>query len=127
MIIGLLLAVAAGGLTGYLLNGKGLGATGNSNNSSGAAGEATSVKSAGINDKTAFPDCAQGQLEKGGLKDEGTHHLVRGGGPNQTAYLISSVVDLEAFSGKMVELCGKSIASKKAPWLMDVGYIATIE
>lgn len=82
---------------------------------------------AGINDTKTFRDCATGQLEKGGIEGEGTHHLIREGGPSQTAYLTSSVVDLDQFVGRMVQVCGQTIASQHAGWLMDVGIIKQVQ
>ncbi|MBI4033256.1 MAG: hypothetical protein HY377_01970 [Candidatus Blackburnbacteria bacterium] len=82
---------------------------------------------AGLSDTATFRDSAQGVLEQGGIDGEGTHHLVRDGGPSQNVYLTSSVVDLEQFLGKKVEVWGETFAAKKAGWLMDVGRIKVIE
>lgn len=75
----------------------------------------------GSNDTITFSDWAEGKLEKGGIKGEGTHALLREGGPSQTAYLISSVVDLDKFVGKKVKVWGKTVDAVNASWLMDVG------
>ena len=80
-------------------------------------------KSVGAADTTAFKDSATGTLQAGGLDGEGTHNLVRDGGPSQTVYLISSVVDLDQFVGKKVTVWGQTMQAKKVPWLMDVGRI----
>lgn len=128
LIGGVVVAVVVGVMAGYLLSARKGGIAGPLSSSAGSgSGAASGVKTAGIKDPKSFPDCAKGQLEKGGLQGEGTHHLIREGGPSQTAYLLSSVVDLDQFAGKMVEVCGKSIASRRAPWLMDVGYVNVIE
>lgn len=74
-----------------------------------------------------FKDEAQGKLEKGGIEGEGTHHLVRDGGPSQYVYLISSVVDLSQFEGKNVKVWGETNAAQKAGWLMDVGKLELLE
>jgi hypothetical protein len=74
-------------------------------------------------DTSQFTDSASGTLEKGGIDGEGTHKLVREGGPSQTAYLTSSVIDLDQFVGKKVKVWGQTIAGEKASWLMDVGKI----
>jgi hypothetical protein len=74
----------------------------------------------GVKDAT-FKDCATGVLEKEGLDGEGTHKLIREGGPSQTAYLLSSIVDMDQYVGLTVKVCGQTIAAKKVSWLMDVG------
>jgi hypothetical protein len=78
---------------------------------------------AGSTDEKTFKDSAIGKIEKGGLDGEGTHNLVRDGGPSQTIYLISSVIDLDEYIGKNVKIWGQTQAAKKAAWLMDVGKI----
>jgi len=81
----------------------------------------------GSTDTKAFPDHATGTLEAGGLNGEGTHKLVRDGGPSQTVYLISSVVNLDDYVGKKAEIWGQTLDAKKAPWLMDVGRMVLSE
>ncbi len=80
-------------------------------------------KVAGVTDERTFKDSAVGTVEKGGLDGEGTHKLVREGGESQTAFLISSVVDLDQYIGKKVKVWGQTFAAEKAAWLMDVGKI----
>ncbi|OGG08316.1 hypothetical protein A2154_03490 [Candidatus Gottesmanbacteria bacterium RBG_16_43_7] len=82
-----------------------------------------SDKVVGSTDVTTFKDSAAGTIEKGGLNGEGTHKLVRAGGPSQTVYLISSVVDLDQFVGQKVTVWGQTMAAQKAAWLMDVGKV----
>lgn len=81
----------------------------------------------GIADTKNFKDSAEGTLEKGGMNGEGTHKLVREGGPSQTAYLVSSVIDMDSYAGKKVKVWGETFAAKKAAWLMDVGKIEILE
>ena len=81
----------------------------------------------GVSDTKNFKDSAEGTLEKGGINGEGTHKLVREGGPSQTAYLVSSVVDLDSYVGKKVKVWGETFAAQKAAWLMDVGKIEILE
>jgi hypothetical protein len=97
-------------------------------NKTGTTGTVTSktIKTdtvAGSTDEKTFKDSATGKIEKGGIDGEGTHSLVRDGGPSQTVYLISSVVDLDEYIGKNVKIWGQTQAAKKAAWLMDVGKI----
>lgn len=80
-------------------------------------------KVVGVSDSRSFPDSAEGTLEEGGLDGEGTHKLIREGGPSQTVYLVSSVIDMSQYTGKHVVVWGQTMTAKKAPWLMDVGKI----
>ena len=64
-------------------------------------------------------DKSEGVLEEGGIGGEGTHHIVRGNGPSQYAYLTSSVVDLDPFVGKKVQVWGETMSGKKAGWLIN--------
>lgn len=81
----------------------------------------------GIADTKTFKDSAEGTIEKGGINGEGTHKILREGGPSQTAYLVSSVVDLDSYVGKKVKVWGETFAAEKAAWLMDVGKIEILE
>ena len=109
--------------TGYLLSSKRAG--------SDAVGQKSStIKTdtvAGSTDATTFKDSAEGTIEKGGLDSEGSHKLIRDGGPSQTAYLVSSVVDLDEYVGKKVRVWGQTMAAKKVSWLMDVGKIERLQ
>lgn len=91
-----------------------------------SAGKPTMIntgKVAGVTDERTFKDSAVGTVEKGGIDGEGTHKLVREGGESQTAFLISSVVDLDQYVGKKVKVWGQTFDAEKAAWLMDVGKI----
>ena len=81
----------------------------------------------GSTDTATFRDTAKGVLESGGSNGEGTHKLTRDGGPSQTVYLISSIVDLDQYAGKKVEVWGETIRAQKVGWLMDVGRLKIIE
>lgn len=80
-------------------------------------------KVVGSTDTKTFKDSAVGVIQKGGIDGEGTHQLIRDGGPSQTAYLFSSVIDLDQYIGKKVKVWGQTVAGQKASWLMDVGKI----
>lgn len=101
--------------TGYILSRKGSGPM------APKGTPITDNKVVGVQDATTFKDCASGKIEKGGSDGEGTHKLVREGGPSQTAYLISSIVDMDQYVGLAVKVCGQTLAAKKVSWLMDVG------
>lgn len=120
IIIGVyVLLVILGIGTGYLLSRKAGGQM-------FLGGKPTIIKTdkvAGSTDTKTFKDSAVGVIEKGGVDGEGTHKLIREGGPSQTAFLMSSVVDLDEYVGKKVKVWGETFAAKKAAWLMDVGKI----
>lgn len=107
--------------TGYLLHrnlsgGKGIG-----------SGEKVTMtkteKVEGLNDAKTFADPAEGIVEKGGVDTEGTHKLIREGGPSKTVALVSSVLDLDDYIGKKVTVWGQTFPPQKAGWFMDVGKI----
>ena len=110
--------------TGYLLStnntlvGRGSG-NGNTSGEAGKVAESTQSK--------IYKDSAEGTLGKGGINGEGTHKLIREGGESQTAYLVSSSVDLDVFVGKKVKVWGETFAAKKAAWLMDVGKVELLK
>ena len=121
-----LMIVLAGVATGWVLSGaskKGSDAV----SGQVAPGVRQGPKEAGIADESTFRDTAEGILEAGGIDGEGTHHLIREGGPSKYVYLTSTVIDLESFVGKTVQVWGETISAQKAGWLMDVGKIKVIE
>lgn len=81
----------------------------------------------GVKDAATFRDTAEGKLIKndGSLTDEGTHILDRGD-DSQNVYLISTVVDLNKYTGKKVQVWGETYKGQKAGWLMDVGRIKVL-
>lgn len=126
LIASVLLTVIAGVFTGWYLSGGKLG-KGVAPTSKTAPGATSGLTEAGVSNEEAFPDTAQGTLAQGGIEGEGTHHLDRGQGPQNFVYLTSTVIDLESFVGKKVEVWGQSITAKRAGWLMDVGRIKVIQ
>lgn len=122
VIIGVYVVLIGLGIgTGYLL-------TGQSPSSASTATGASSItvngkKAFGSTDTKTFTDSAVGKIEEGGIDGEGSHKLIRDGGPTQTACLVSSVLDLSQFTGKTVKVWGKTNTAKKCPWLMDVGRV----
>lgn len=132
IIVGVLIflvIVGAGTLTGYLLaNGK----TAGGEDKITSSGDVQKVKSStevGVKDDRVFKDTTEGKLEKNDDKNitEGSHRLIRPGGKSQTVYLTSSVVDLNQFVGKCVQVWGETFAGQKAGWLMDVGRVKVID
>lgn len=103
--------------TGYFLS------RANTGSGAGAPGTITTKTVVGSTDTKTFKDSAIGVIEKDGTSGEGTHQLIRDGGPSQTVTLMSSVVDLDEYIGKKVKVSGQTMAAKKAAWLMDVGRV----
>lgn len=76
-----------------------------------------------------FRDQAEGVIEKNDDLDkyaQGTHKLIRPGGEDQTAYLTSSVLDLDEYNGKKVKVFGETFGSSQVGWLMDVGKVEVV-
>jgi len=126
-----MLIIIAGGLA-VLLFGLGIGWVVSSRRNSikkATLGSAVIVgqTEAGSTDTSAFKDTTTGTLQKGGIQGEGAFHLDRPGGPTQTVYLNSTVVDMNPFIGKKVQVWGQTVAAHHAPWLMDVGHIKVIQ
>lgn len=122
LVYGILVLVGVG--TGYLMSRSGLGST---TAQSGKPGYIKTEKVAGVTDTKTFRDSAEGTVQKGGIDGEGTHKLIREGGESQTAYLVSSVVDMDEYVGKKVKVWGETFAAEKAAWLMDVGKIEVLQ
>lgn len=113
----------AGSGLGYFLSQRG------HTSATAAPGVVQNGNEVGLQDNSnqTFKDSAQGVIQAGGLNGEGTHQLVRDGGPSQTVYLVSSVVDLDQFVGKKVEVWGETVKGQKAAWLMDVGRVKKLD
>lgn len=119
-----ILMVGLGILTGYIISAKKPSTT----TSTAPAGPTAIGKNVfGSADSKTFTDSATGVIEKDGISGEGTHKLIREGGPSQTACLVSSVLDLDQFAGKKVKVTSKTMDAKKCPWFMDVGRIEILE
>jgi len=123
MVIVAVVVVGFGILTGWLLSGVSKGKT----QKVTGTNVTQTKKEAGISDEKTFKDTAQGLLKEGGINGEGTHHLERDGGPSQYVYLTSSVIDLDSFVGKNVQVWGETIKGAKAGWLMDVGRVKVLD
>lgn len=81
----------------------------------------------GSQEEKDFKDTAEGYLQIGGLEGEGSHRLLRDGGPSQNVYLTSSSTDLDRFEGMRVKVWGETFKGQKAGWLMDVGRVKVVE
>src|SRR5688572_22883326 len=116
-VLGAFLVVVAGVGSAWVLSSR---MTTSGDSSKAAPGAKVTSNEAGLLDPKVEYVTATGVLKVGGVGNEGTHHLERDGGPSQTVYLTSSVVDLESFVDKKVDIWGETLSSKKAGWLMDV-------
>lgn len=126
IVIGAIIIIVAGIVTGFLL----------SKNKSGSFAtvggqKIETVKTSdeeGVSNTSLFPDEAVGTIKVNDKKitDEGSHILVRDG-IGQNAYLTSSVVDLDKYVGKKVQVWGKTYSAQKAGWLMDIGRIKLVQ
>ena len=116
-----LLVVATGAGVGYLLAPK------NSQVAGSQVEVINSDKMTGVNNPKVYKDIAKGKMEKNEGGIAGTHKLVREGGPGQSVYLVSSVVDLDQFVGKNVEVWGETQRVQKVSWFMDVGLVKIVE
>ena len=128
LIISALVVVALGITTGYFVSGKG--STNSSSTSKGGVVNNNDIQAGaefGGKDSASFTDQALGVIEAGGIDGEGTHKLLREGGSSQTVYLTSSTLDLEQFTGRKVQIWGKTFKAQKAGWLMDVGRLKVLE
>ncbi len=81
----------------------------------------------GVDDPKVFNTNAIGYLIKAKGEGEGTHRLLRPGGPSQTVNLISSLTDLDKFVGMRVKVYGETFKSQTGAWFMDVGRVEVIE
>jgi hypothetical protein len=118
------IVVLAGVVAGYFLSKSSVGKAVNSN---GVTNTMVQTKNEVGSTDASFKDTATGELQEGGIRGEGTHKLIRDGGPSQTVYLVSSVIDLESYAGKKVQVWGQTLKAKYAGWLMDVGRLKILE
>lgn len=126
-----ILVIVAGSATGWTLYGL----IGSSSSSSGSDQAIQQIPGAqinagdvfGSNDTETFPDTAEGFLQAGGIDGEGSHSLLRPGGPSQTVYLTSSVTDLDKLVNMQVIVWGETYKGQQAGWLMDVGRVEVVD
>jgi ribosome-associated protein YbcJ (S4-like RNA binding protein) len=128
IILGIILA---GGVTGWALANRSILISGPTETKqlTGGAQLIQGPKEVGIKDVKTFRDTAEGKITVNDKKEipEGSHKLLRLGGPSQTAYLTSSVIDLNQFLGKCVQVWGETFAGQKAGWLMDIGRVKILD
>jgi hypothetical protein len=126
LMIGAGIAIILGGLlVGWFVSSKKT----TSNKQAMTSSISVTKTEAGVKDPNTIKDVtsATGTLKKGGIKGEGTYHLDRPGGSTQTVYLTSTIIDMSEFVEKKVQIWGQTLASKNAPWLMDVSKIKVVQ
>lgn len=124
-ILIIVLIVAAGIFSGLILSSRNKSAA-----QSGSINEENLPPEQKESFAQTFRDEAEGVIEKNDELDkyaQGTHKLIRPGGESQTAYLTSSVLDLDEFLGKKVKVFGETFGSQQVGWLMDVGKVEILE
>lgn len=126
ILLGIVIIVLLGVVTGYFLSSKKV-STGGITQKTQLPGAIKKGTVVGSEDTKTFRDSTEGTLEEGGVDGEGSHHLVRPGGESQNVYLTSSVVDLGQFVGKKIKVWGETNKAQKAGWLMDVGRVEILE
>ncbi len=120
----LVVAIIAGGFTGYVLAAA-------DNQGTVTPFTNTEKPKSATQDTRTFRDFAEGQItkkpapKKATEYTEGTHLLVRDG--QVPVALTSSVVDLSQFEGKKVKVFGETQKAVKEGWLMDVGKVEEIK
>src|SRR3989344_4971950 len=125
-IIGLVVVLALGLGSGYLLKNGSIGGVINTGPVVSRNVPEAGLKEGdiiGVQDEKTFKDSVTGVLHKGGIDGEGSHQLLRPGGVSQTDYLTTSVIDLDEFEGHQVTVWGETFKGQKAGWLMDVGRV----
>lgn len=127
-LLAIVLIVGAGLYSGLILHSLNKGKT---TTSSGVSGSQEDLpKEVQESQAKTFKDEAEGVIEKNDKMDkyaQGTHKLIRPGGDSQTAFLTSSVLDLDSFVGKKVKIFGETFGSSQVGWLMDVGKVEEIK
>ena len=121
-LILILLIIAAGAISGLFLS-----STGRKDESKSAVSEQEELTpEVQQSFNQTFRDEAEGKIEKNDELDkyaQGTHKLIRPGGEAQTAYITSTVLDLDEYVGKNVKVFGETFGSSQVGWLMDVGKV----
>ena len=123
VILGSIFAVLAGVSTGWFMSGGSMKKT----EIDSKTKQVNSTVLTEMGEVKEGLDEAEGKLVEGGIEGEGNYHLEREGGPSKYVYLTSTVIDLQSFVGKKVKVWGETTSAVKAPWLMDVFKVKTLE
>ena len=127
LVLGVVVIVFLGAFSGWLLSNTASSTREELQSQVGEGQKPQKGEEFGVQDKDTFSDHAIGEVAEGGINGEGTHHLLREGGPSQTMFLFSSVLDLNDFIGRKVEVWGETFSAEKAGWLMDIGKLKVLD
>ncbi|MDD3532106.1 MAG: hypothetical protein PHR64_02735 [Candidatus Shapirobacteria bacterium] len=127
LVLGVVVIISFGVVSGWLLSRVGSSTKEGLQSQVGEGQKPQKGEEFGVQDKDTFSDHAIGEISEGGVNGEGTHHLLREGGPSQTVFLFSSVLSLDDFIGRKVEVWGETFSAEKAGWLMDVGKLKVLD
>ncbi|MFC1790489.1 hypothetical protein ACFLZP_03335 [Patescibacteria group bacterium] len=128
-VLPLFLVIVFGSITGFFLSRRRTASSGLNSQKIGGKKELVAGSEAGSKDEKSFRDEAQGRLEKNDFSkiSEGSHLLKRVGGESQTAYLTSSILNLDDYLGTCVQVWAETYAGQEVGWLMDVGRIKVLK
>lgn len=131
-LLGAMLIILLGSGTGYLLSSKFSSSEQRKTQSSWPSDKKEVKKGEiyGLDNLEVYRDKAVGvvKVNDKSFTDEGSHVLIRDeNNPSQNAYLTSTVLDLNLFIERKVEVRGETFAAQKAGWLMDVGRVEVLE
>ena len=125
--------ILAGVGTGSMLSGTGNASMGTVTSEKGTTGSDVDTASLTEGEGQEGMDTLEkegpiGVLREGGSESgEGTHRLERGLGPEKDVYILSTVLTLDNFVGKKVQVWGQDLGAKKVGWLMDVIRVKVLE
>lgn len=126
-ILAVVIVIFAGVGTGKLLS-SATGGSKSPNSSAELDKQGSEVKKeAGLSETEGLEGPEEGVLKIGDIEGEGTHYLDRNAGEEKYIYMTSSVINLDNYADKKVQIWGETLAAKHAPWLMDVVRIKIIE
>ena len=122
-----LVVVLSGIGTGYMLSGANAKTTKTTNKTTTETVNENNTLAAETGEAVEDEEAPIGTLVEGGEGGEGTHTLERGLGPEKDVYLLSTVLTLDNFVGKKVQVWGEDLGAKEVGWLMDVTKVRVLE
>lgn len=125
LVVGAVMIVLMGSVVGYGLSRSKITKASKEGNIS--PGQIKTSTEAGYQDTKLFESIVTGVIKKGGLQGDGTHSLIQDSNPKNPAALLSSVVDLDEYIDKHVQVWGRSQKGLKAAWLLEVGRVKILE
>src|SRR3990167_10963907 len=123
MLVGAIVVVLLGTYTGWALSGSASSGSGQTV----VPGSKVADKEAGISDESTFSDTATGTLEEGGIEGVGTHTLKQNDDPSKDVALTSTIIDLDSYVGRKIQVWGQTLSAQQVSWLMDVGKLRVLD